>query len=89
MSEAVCRRKKPAWMAKALSLHLRSRVLAAVAAGASHRLVAARFGIVPEFRSGDTVVIDTLSNHKSATARALVEAAGASRLLLPPYSLQP
>jgi transposase len=32
-------------MAKALSLDLRSRVLAAVAAGASHRQVAARFGV--------------------------------------------
>jgi transposase len=32
-------------MARALSLDLRSRVLAAVAAGASHRQVAARFGV--------------------------------------------
>lgn len=32
-------------MAKALSVDLRSRVLAAVAAGASHRQVAARFGV--------------------------------------------
>ena len=32
-------------MSKALSLDLRTRVLAAVAEGASHRAVAARFGV--------------------------------------------
>jgi transposase len=34
-------------MSKALSLDLRTRVLAAVAEGASHRVVAARFGVSP------------------------------------------
>ncbi|MFK7941551.1 MAG: helix-turn-helix domain-containing protein, partial [Paracoccaceae bacterium] len=32
-------------MSKALSVDLRTRVLAAVAAGASHRVVAERFGV--------------------------------------------
>src|SRR5579885_1471875 len=36
---------RPAGMSKALSVDLRVRVLAAVAAGASHREAAARFGV--------------------------------------------
>jgi transposase len=43
-------------------------------------------GLVPELRPGDIVVLDNLSSHKGSRARALIEAAGASLLFLPPYS---
>jgi transposase len=43
-------------------------------------------GLVPELRPGDIVVLDNLSSHKGGRARALIEAAGASLLFLPPYS---
>jgi transposase len=42
--------------------------------------------LVPELRPGDTVVMDNLSSHKGPRARALIEAAGASLVFLPPYS---
>jgi transposase len=42
--------------------------------------------LVPELRADDVVVLDNLAVHKRREARALVEAAGASLLLLPPYS---
>jgi hypothetical protein len=47
--------------------------------------------LVPELRPGDIVVMDNLSSHKGPRARALIEAAGARLLFLPPYSprLQP
>ena len=44
-------------------------------------------GLVPELRPGDVVVLDNLSSHKGSRARALIEAAGASLLFLPPLSL--
>ena len=40
----------------------------------------------PELRPGDIVVMDNLSSHKGAAIRAMIEAAGASLLYLPPYS---
>ena len=40
----------------------------------------------PRLSPGDVVVLDNLSSHKSARARALVEAAGAELVFLPPYS---
>ena len=40
-----CRGRRPADLSKELSFDLRVRVLAAVAAGASHRVAAARFGV--------------------------------------------
>jgi transposase len=43
-------------------------------------------GLVPELRPGDIVILDNLSSHKGSRARALIEAAGASLLFLPPYS---
>jgi transposase len=43
-------------------------------------------GLVPELRPGDIVVLDNLSSHKGSRARALIEAAGASLIFLPPYS---
>jgi transposase len=42
--------------------------------------------LVPELRRGDIVVIDNLSSHKGPKVRALIEAAGAQLLFLPPYS---
>jgi transposase len=42
--------------------------------------------LVPELKPGDIVVMDNLSNHKGAAVRAMIEAAGASLLYLPPYS---
>jgi transposase len=42
--------------------------------------------LVPELRAGDIVIMDNLSSHKGPRTRALIEAAGASLLFLPPYS---
>ncbi len=42
--------------------------------------------LVPELRPGDIVVVDNLSSHKGPRTRALIEAAGASLLFLPPCS---
>ncbi len=40
----------------------------------------------PELRPGDVVILDNVSRHKGARVRAMIEAAGASLLYLPPYS---
>lgn len=42
--------------------------------------------LVPVLRPGQTVVLDNLAVHKSATAQALIEAVGCRLLFLPPYS---
>ena len=42
--------------------------------------------LVPELRAGDVVVMDHLSSHKGPSVRAMIEAAGARLLYLPPYS---
>jgi transposase len=42
--------------------------------------------LVPELKHGDLVILDNLSSHKSAEIAALVRAAGARLLFLPPYS---
>jgi transposase len=42
--------------------------------------------LIPELRSGDTVIMDNLSSHKGPRVRELLEAAGANLLYLPPYS---
>jgi len=42
--------------------------------------------LVPELRPGDIVVMDNLSSHKGPRTKALIEAAGARLLFLPPYS---
>ena len=42
--------------------------------------------LVPELKPGDVVVMDNLSSHKRAAVGALIEAAGARLLFLPPYS---
>lgn len=42
--------------------------------------------LAPTLRPGDLVVLDNLSSHKSSSATAAVEAAGAKMVYLPPYS---
>ena len=42
--------------------------------------------LLPELAPGDVVILDNLSSHKGTEAAALVEAAGATLLFLPPYS---
>jgi transposase len=42
--------------------------------------------LAPQLRSGDVVFLDNLGAHKSAEARAAIEARGATLVLLPPYS---
>lgn len=42
--------------------------------------------LVPELKSGDTVIMDNLPAHKVAGIRSMIEAAGARLLYLPPYS---
>jgi transposase len=42
--------------------------------------------LVPELRPADMVVMDNLSSHKGPRTRALIEAASAELLFLPPYS---
>src|SRR4051794_39976360 len=45
-----------------------------------------RHVLAPTLRPGDIVVMDNLPAHKVADIRALIEAAGAELLYLPPYS---
>jgi transposase len=42
--------------------------------------------LVPELRRGDIVIMDNLSSRKGPAVRAMIEAAGAMLLYLPPYS---
>jgi transposase len=42
--------------------------------------------LVPTLSAGDVVILDNLSSHKRAEARALIEAAGAALIFLPAYS---
>lgn len=42
--------------------------------------------LVPQLHAGDVVVLDNLSSHKSAKSEALIAAAGATMVFLPPYS---
>lgn len=42
--------------------------------------------LVPTLKAGDIVVMDNLPAHKSEAVRLAIEAAGATRLLLPSYS---
>ena len=45
--------------------------------------------LAPALSPGDVVVLDNLSSHKGARAKALIEGAGAALLFLPPYSPGP
>ena len=40
--------------------------------------------LIPELKPGDVVIMDNLSSHKRASVNALIEAAGARLLFLPP-----
>jgi transposase len=42
--------------------------------------------LLPTLEKGDVVVMDNLSSHKGPNVRAMIEAAGARLLYLPPYS---
>ena len=42
--------------------------------------------LCPALEPGDVVIADNLGSHKTAAARAAIEAAGAELRLLPPYS---
>ena len=42
--------------------------------------------LVPDLRADDIVVMDNLSSHKGPKVQALIQAAGARLLYLPPYS---
>jgi DDE superfamily endonuclease len=42
--------------------------------------------LIPSLRPGQIVILDQLNVHKSATIRALIEAAGCQLVLLPSYS---
>ncbi len=42
--------------------------------------------LVPDLKPGDIVIMDNLPAHKVAGVAAAIEAAGAERLFLPPYS---
>ena len=42
--------------------------------------------LVPELRPGDLVIMDTLSSHKGPDVQAMIAAAGARLIFLPPYS---
>lgn len=42
--------------------------------------------LVPELSPGDIVIMDNLGSHKGPAVRAMIEAAGAELLFLPPYS---
>jgi transposase len=43
--------------------------------------------LVAELRPGDIVVLDNLSSHKGAAITVAIEAAGATLMFVPPYSL--
>jgi transposase len=88
-------------MTTQLSQDLRRRIARAVETGSSARQAAARYEIsplavvirayveqvlIPELSPGDVVVLDNLAAHKVAGIRAMIQAAGASLLYLPPYS---
>jgi transposase len=45
-----------------------------------------RHFLIPVLKPGDIVIIDNLSSHKGKVIRALIRAAGARVLFLPPYS---
>jgi len=45
--------------------------------------------LIPVLKSGDIVVLDNLSSHKSAKAKKAIKAVGAHLFFLPPYSSDP
>jgi transposase len=80
------RREAISWLATLTATGLGEGLLVR---GAVDRLVFEAFVqrvLVPSLRPGQIVVLDNLSVHKSANARALIEAAGCQLIFLPTYS---
>lgn len=80
------RREAISWLATLTATGLGESLLVR---GAVDRLVFEAFVqrvLVPSLHPGQIVVLDNLSVHKSATARALIEAAGCQLIFLPTYS---
>jgi hypothetical protein len=80
------RREAISWLATLTPTGLGESLLVR---GAVDRLVFEAFVqrvLVPSLRPGQIVVLDNLSVHKSANARALIEAAGCQLIFLPAYS---
>jgi transposase len=80
------RREAISWLATLTATGLGESLLVR---GAVDRLVFEAFVdrvLVPSLRPGQIVVLDTLSVHKSATARACIEAAGCHLVFLPTSS---
>jgi transposase len=71
------------------ALGLTGVVTSLIYAGGTDTEVFAAFveqGLGPQLRSGDVIVLDNLSAHKSERVRQAIEARGATLLFLPPYS---
>jgi transposase len=80
------RRAAISWLA---TLTMQGRGESLLVRGAVDRLVCETFVervLVPTLRPGHIVGLDNLSVHKSATARACIEAAGCQLVFLPTYS---
>jgi transposase len=80
------RREAISWLATLTTSGLGESLLVR---GAVDRLVFAAFVervLVPTLRPGQIVMLDNLSVHKSATARACIAAAGCHLVFLPTYS---
>jgi transposase len=80
------RREAISWLATLTTSGLGESLLLR---GAVDRLVFAAFVervLVPTLRPGQIVILDNLSVHKSATARACIAAAGCHLVFLPTYS---
>ena len=80
------RREAISWLATLTPTGLGESLLVR---GAVDRLVFEAFVervLVPTLRPGQIVILDNLSVHKSAKARALIEAAGCRLVFLPTYS---
>ena len=81
------------WQATTLTAAVRlDGVIAPACMAANHPTNGESFGdyveeaLVPTLRSGDIVIMDNLSSHKSVRVAKLIEKAGATLRLLPAYS---
>ena len=80
------RREAVSWLATLTPTGIGERLLVR---GAVDRLVFEAFVervLVPSLRPGQIIILDNLSVHKSATAKARIEAAGRQLVFLPTYS---
>lgn len=79
------------WKTTTFTAGLRADGLTApfVLDGAMNRdafLAYVRTNLAPTLKPGDIVIMDNLPSHKGEAVRKAIEAAGAARVLLPPYS---